>query len=146
MAIVLMLIFEGSRHLKSIYMKRSTKDKFVKGGRVPEVPPSYIFGWLKTMNETTEEDILHMVGLDGYMLLRYIHVCGRICAFIAFWGLLVLVPFYGNSGGKECAWNRFTLGNVPPGEIDQVTISRLWVPAMFAYMFSAFFCVVMYRE
>lgn len=146
MAIVLMLIFEGSRHIKSIYMKRVTKDKFVKGGRVPEVPPSHIFGWLKTMYETTEEDILHMVGLDGYMLLRYIHVCGRICAFIAFWGLLVLVPFYGNSGGKECAWNRFTLGNVPPGEIDQVTFSRLWVPAIFAYMFSAFFCFVMYSE
>lgn len=146
MAIVLMLIFEGSRHMKSIYMKRATKDKFVKGGRVPEVPPSHIFGWLKTMYETTEEDILHMVGLDGYMLLRYIHVCGRICAFIAFWGLLVLVPFYGNSGGKECAWNRFTLGNVPPGEIGEVTFSRLWVPAIFAYMFSAFFCFVMYSE
>ena len=68
MAIVLMLIFEGSRHIKSIYMKRVTKDKFVKGGRVPEVPPSHIFGWLKTI-ETTEEDILHMVGFDGYMLL-----------------------------------------------------------------------------
>jgi hypothetical protein len=146
LATVLVLVFEGSRHIKSIYMKRMTKDKFVKGGRVPEMPSTRMFGWLKTLYDTSEEDVLHMVGLDGYMLLRYVHACGRICAFISFWGLTVLVPFYGFSGGKECAWNRFTLGNVPPGEIDQISISRLWVPAIFAYMFSAYFCFVMYNE
>ena len=146
MAVVLLLVFEGSRNMKSIYMKRLTKDKFVKGGRVPAQPSSTLFGWLRALNEISEEDVLHMVGLDGYMMLRYIHICGRICAFISFWGLLVLVPYYGNSGGKECAWNRYTMGNVPQGDIEQDSLSKLWVPTIFAYVFSAFFCMVMYGE
>ena len=43
----------------------------------------------------TEEDLLHMVGLDAYMMIRYIHICFKITAFISFWGVFVLAPVFG---------------------------------------------------
>ena len=39
--------------------------------------------------------VAKLVGLDAYMLLRYIRLCLRITAMSTFWGLAVLLPLYG---------------------------------------------------
>lgn len=146
---LLVVAFEVNRKMKSIYMKRLTKDKLYKHKppRTPEEPPETFLGWIGTLNAVTEDDILRMVGLDGYMLIRYINICFRISLFITFWGLVVLVPVYANSGGNSCAWNKFTLSNVPQGDIDNTdSISELWIPALFAYLFAGYICAVMYTE
>ena len=103
---LLVVAFEMNRKMKSIYMKRLTKDKLFKHKppRTPEEPPETFLGWISTLNAVTEDDILRMVGLDGYMLIRYINICFRISLFITFWGMVVLVPIYVNSGGNSCAW------------------------------------------
>ena len=144
---VLVGVFEFNRHMKSIYQKRRMKDKFVRAGRVPPDPGASLLGWVSTLNTISEDDILQMVGLDGYMLMRYINICFHITLFISVWGACVLAPFYANSGGGRCAWAKYTLGNVPMGdETDVDGWSRLWAPAVFAYIFSAYYCLIMYNE
>ena len=44
-------------------------------GRVPPEPPQYMFGWLVAILRIPEIDVLHMVGLDAYMLLRFHVLC-----------------------------------------------------------------------
>lgn len=141
--VILLLFFEINRHMKSVYLFRMTKEKLVNGGRVPPVqPPSYLFGWIVALGRITEDEILQMVGLDGYMLMRYINICFRICAFLTFWGLAVLVPVYGSSSGKNCGWSKFTLANVP----NDYKATELWAPTILAYIFAAYFCQVMHAE
>ena len=141
--VLLVVFFECNRHMRSIYQKRLTKGKLVQTGRVPESPPSrYFLGWVVDLAKISEDDLLHMVGLDGYMLMRYINICLRICAFLTFWGLMVLVPVYGNSDGKRCGWSRFTLANIP----NDYTATQLWAPTILAYIFAAYFCQMMHAE
>ena len=92
--------------------------------------------------DVDEEDFLHMVGLDGYMLLRYINVCFRMSVFFTIWGLIALVPVYGRAKGRHVAWNKYTLANIP----NNPHADQLWVPAVFAYVFSVYFCHLMYAE
>ena len=140
--VALVLFFEVNRHMRSIYQKRLTKEKLVQSGRTPPAPPRYLFGWLMTLARISEDDLLHMVGLDGYMLLRYINICFRISLFLTFWGVVVLVPVYGNSAGKNCGWSRFTLANVP----NDYTSTQLWAPSVLAYLFAFYFCHMMHAE
>ncbi len=72
--LVLMLLFECNRHLKSVYLKRDCK-RFQKAKRVPKVPPSYFFGWIVAVMNVTDEDFLRMVGLDAYVFVRFISLC-----------------------------------------------------------------------
>ena len=62
--------------------------------------------------------------------------------FFSFWGILVLVPIYGGAKGSHVAWAKFTLANIP----NDPTANQLWVPVVFAYFFSYYFCHAMYDE
>jgi hypothetical protein len=72
--VIIQAVFEYTRFYKQIHLKRLQK-RFQEIGRVPPNPPSYVFGWLAAINKITENDVLRMVGLDAYMLLRYITIC-----------------------------------------------------------------------
>lgn len=50
-------------------------------GRVPPNPPKHVFGWLLAILRVPELEVLNMVGLDGYMLLRYHSVCLKFSLF-----------------------------------------------------------------
>jgi hypothetical protein len=137
----LMTFFEVNRHMRSTYLKRVTK-RFQRCNRVPPPPSTFPFAWVLTVMDVEEEDFLRMVGLDGYMLMRYINVCFRMSVFFTIWGLVALVPVYGNAPGKHIAWNKYTLANIP----NDPKADQLWVPAVFAYVFSIYFCHLMYTE
>ena len=66
--------FEYNRRYKQIYEKRCQK-RFIDIGQVPERPSQGTLGWLVTLWSIPEIDVLPMVGLDAYMLLRYHVVC-----------------------------------------------------------------------
>jgi hypothetical protein len=95
---LLLGLFEIVRHLKQIYLKR-VKKKFQSTDRVPEKPPKNLFGWIKHVYDISGDDFLHMVGLDGYVFLRFIILCFKLSCFVAFWGCCVLAPVYGQSRG-----------------------------------------------
>ncbi len=69
-----LVFFETNRKYKQIYLKRY-QARFIDIGQVPPQPPDYMFGWLVAIWRVPEVDVLHMVGLDAYMLLRYQVIC-----------------------------------------------------------------------
>ena len=87
-----------------------------------------------------------MVGLDAYMLMRYINICCKTSLFLMFWGLVVLVPVYSNGSQGCVAWNQFTLANIPDPSVNAIEAERLWFPVVFAYLFTAYFCRLVYAE
>lgn len=76
----LLCFFEANRFYRQIFLKRFQK-RFIDIGRVPPIPPKRMFGWLVAIFRVAELEVLHMVGLDGYMLLRYHTVCLKFTLF-----------------------------------------------------------------
>jgi len=102
--IILVAVFETNRGLKSIYMNR-IKSKYIESNRVPPKPGSYPFAWIGSVLSVHDDtQLLPMVGLDGYMLIRYIKACLRISLFFAFFCLIIMVPVYslGAGGRRYC--------------------------------------------
>lgn len=94
----------------------------------------------------SENELLRMIGLDGYMLLRYVKVCFKAAFFSAFFGVTIMLPIYSMSDGEfrhDRVWNRYTLANLRSLESKHQT---LWIPVAFAYLFTTYFCVLMYGE
>lgn len=137
----LMICFELVRHIRSIYLNRYTK-RFIQAKRVPDAPKAYPLAWIVPIFEVDHEKFLEMVGLDGYMLLRYLMACFRIACFLAFWGVLVMAPVYSSNSSREEGWNHYTIANIP----DDPHNNTLWMPVIFSYFFVVFFCQVMYFE
>jgi hypothetical protein len=134
-------VFEIMRHMKSIYMNRLSR-KFIESNRVPNKPPAYPFAWIWAIMKISQEDFLQMVGLDGYMLMRYLIVCFRVACFYSFWGVVLMAPIYSYGEGALAGWNRFTIANVT-GNSES---STLWMPVVFCYLFAMFLCQLMYYE
>lgn len=137
---ILVTLFEMLRHIKAIFLNRYC-GKFLKLGRVPPKPGFLPFSWIWTIMHISEDEVLRMVGLDGYMLLRYLTVCFRTACFFAFFGSVILAPVYWSGDHGLEGWGRFTLANIPDGPTNY-----LWVPVIFAYVFTMFFCQLMYLE
>jgi hypothetical protein len=142
--LVLMTLFEINRHFKSIYFTR-LQTKFKRTKRVPMEPAWYPFAWIVEIYKVSEDELLRMVGLDAYMMVRYLSVCFRSSLFLSFFGIVVLVPVYATAGGDAIAWNKYTLANVPDLG-DDTQAQQLWVPAIFAYVFSAYYCFLLHSE
>eukprot|EP01035_Chromulina_nebulosa_P020397 gene20397-26468_t len=108
---IIIAVFESNRSLKQIFQKRFQR-RFVESGRIPPEPSPRIFGWLFEIMKVEEIEVLHMVGLDAYMLLRYHVLCLKLCLFITFWGLVVLLPTYGTQANHNGQVND-TTDNLP---------------------------------
>ena len=51
----------------------------------------------------SDKELLGCVGLDAYLMIRYIRFCFRVCVFFTFWGMLVLMPVYNQvRAGRVC--------------------------------------------
>ena len=67
---------------------------------LPERPRS-VFGWLQpVLTVGGGMELLDLVGLDAYVMLRFLKMQARICGFSALCGLLILVPTY-STGGED---------------------------------------------
>lgn len=86
---MLLGFFEVNRFYRQIFLKRLQK-RFIDIGRVPPIPPRHVFGWLVAIFRVPELEVLHMVGLDGYMLLRYHTVCLKFSLFVAATGKIAV--------------------------------------------------------
>jgi hypothetical protein len=138
---VLLLFFEIVRHVRPIYLGRSTR-LFQKACTESQYPSTSPFSWIFTTMGTSDESVLKLVGLDGYVLLRYIKLCMRMGMFFSGCGCLIMAPIYGHYPNKNVVgWNKYTLANVPMSE----EYSQ-WVPVVFCYIFSTFYCQILYHE
>ena len=132
--------------------------------RLPvEVSLSSIFGLWKQVYRVPWHQVLCCAGLDAYMFLRYIRLCGRITSVSAFWGTLVLGSVYYTGGGGETGWYKLSMKNIPTignsdddddgsqvhddqSEIEERGDSRrLWVPVAFCYLMT-FYTIYLLTE
>ena len=111
---------------------------------MPPYPSEKLFGWFFAIQKVSEEDVLQMVGLDAFMCLRFIAVCLKFSIFLTFWGVVVLVPIYASATDGPNQWDRYSISNLLKGT-DNMKY-RLWFSAIFAYMFAAYFCQLLYAE
>lgn len=111
---VLIIIFEIVRvQYKKIYASRTCVKKLKAHKRVPPRLSKYPFVWMYDVINIPEQECLRMIGLDGYMLLRYINICFRFAAFCSFWGLVCLVPLYSSATDSSAVgWDKYTLANL----------------------------------
>eukprot|EP00981_Chlorochromonas_danica_P012618 scaffold5218_cov150-Ochromonas_danica.AAC.10 len=137
-----MVIFELVRGIKTIYLTRLTKKVLRNHKRVPPAPSRLPFAWLYSVFMVRDEEVLRMVGLDGYMLLRFITLCLRLACFFAFFGVAVLVPVYSSGGAGESGWRAYTVANLR----DAAGAYGLWAPVCFGYFFSISYCQLWYYE
>jgi hypothetical protein len=97
--------------------------------------------WLSNVFNVSWDTVRTYSGLDGYFFLRYIRMNLRICAVTALWAFLILIPTYatGESTG-QVGWYHLSVANVVSDSW------RMWIPAIFAYLFTGFVFFVMKQE
>jgi Late exocytosis, associated with Golgi transport/Cytosolic domain of 10TM putative phosphate transporter len=106
---------------------------------LPDVITS--FNWVAGVFSVSWDTIRKYSGLDGYFFLRYIRMNLRICFVTAVWAFIILVPTYasGNNNNQK-GWYHLSVANVLSGS------PRMWIPAIFAYLFTGFIFFVMKQE
>ena len=141
--VALVILFEYSRHYKQIFLKRYQK-RFINIGRVPSQPPDHYFGWLVAIWNVSESEVLHMVGLDAYMCLRFNVLCIKMATFFSICGLIILLPIYATIPNSLSEWDMYTILNIAGGPSEYK--NRYWATALFAYIFAIYFCQLFYKE
>lgn len=107
-------------------------------GSLPEVISQ---NWVSNVFNVSWDTVRQYSGLDGYFFLRYIRMNLRICAVTALWAFLILVPTYATGGDNgQKGWYLVSVANVTKGSW------RMWIPAIFSYLFTGFVFFVMKQE
>ena len=167
-----LLCFEaGRRYLPTIYYG-STYHKSVERRPPPLSRARSILGiprhalklW-RVVFSIPWHTVLTCGGLDAYMFLRYIRLCGRVTSVSAFWGMLVLGTVYGTAGGAETGWYRMSIKNIPGGvggrggndaaedddqegseDFDGSSNLRLWTTVGFMYLLTFYVTYLLSEE
>lgn len=144
--ILLILFFECNRSLKSVYLKRYTK-RFIEVNRVPILPSNNYFSWLYIIIFTiTEEELYNMIGLDGFILIRYINILIKISLFINMNGILLLTPLYyysdNNNNNITNILDKFTISTINNNNNPIILI----IIVISIYMYSIYYCYLFYNE
>ena len=89
----------------------------------------------------SDEETLKIVGLDGYMLLRFLLICAKMGMYGGFFSLLLLLPLYSTSNEDGViGMNLHTMANI------KAQSPRLWGPFICMYLFSGAFMYLLYKE
>lgn len=97
--------------------------------------------WIHSVFLISWDTIRKHSGLDGYFFLRYIRMNLRICLVTFFWASITLFPTYATGANNgQMGWYHLSVANVLGGSW------RMWIPAVFAYLFTGFIFFVMKQE
>lgn len=102
----------------------------------PKRRHSSLLEWVRLVAQIDDAKLLRHVGLEMYVLLRFIRVCWKVAIF----GVVVVMPIgisvyatadqrSATSGYSRVAWYRFTLANVDPHHE-----ARLYTPAILMWV------------
>jgi len=136
--VVLMTIFETLRvKIPSIYDGRRNHIGFLRSRKRLSPMP---FSWVRSVTKVPWTDIRSHGGLDAYMFLRFIRLCGRVTSVFTFWAVLVLFPVYATGGNQAVGFYHLSMANVAQASY------RLWVPTIFMYILTAYTLYIMDEE
>lgn len=108
----------------------------------PRLHRKAIDGDIKNWMSLSDEETLKRVGLDAFILLRFIRLFIAIGLFTTFFGLVILVSIYqyGISPPGTEGINRFTLAHVRQNG------GRLWAVLLFYYIYTIAFLALLSQE
>ena len=97
---------------------------------------------IKNWMSLSDEETLKRIGLDAYILLRFIRLFIAIGLFTSFFGLVILVSIYqyGASPPGTEGINRYTLAHVRQNG------GRLWAVLLFYYIYTLAFLILLSQE
>lgn len=94
-------IFRGTSHVYSsrcaIYAKRCRNSQHEK----PITRSRYPLAWIWPLLSMSDERLLFLVGLDSYVMIRFVRLCWKMCALATFICCGVLVPVYSSGQQKK---------------------------------------------
>jgi hypothetical protein len=131
------IIFEIFRHEKDVYepKRRCRKD------RSPKVSlSSFPLSWILPLWSISEKDTLDMIGLDGYMFLRYIRMLTIIFLSIGTYSLAILFPVYYSNSNLSIGINSITMANIKLGD------NSLWASFISIWLFTLYFLYLFFKE
>ena len=137
--VIITTLFEINRQKRWIYHRRLT-NKLKNTGRAQNPPHMYPFGWIVSVYNIADNEVLRMVGLDAYMFLRVQKLLFKTSLFFTLCGLIILLPTYATGTNKLQYWGKYTIANVESNS------DVLWVTTIVMYMFAFLVCRLFYEE
>jgi hypothetical protein len=134
--VTLMLLFEYYRcKVVDIYAPRSR-------GKHPQSdqPVEGFLRWFWQIYAVTDDDMFRIAGMDGYVFLRYIRFCCKVCTLTSLVAAAVLVPLYYTGRGDSYGMDLASMANIEPGG------ERLWASFICAYLFTLLFLYLIHVE
>ncbi|OLY79032.1 hypothetical protein AYI68_g6909 [Smittium mucronatum] len=128
------------------------KFKEVSSLNSPDViaPPKLsknIFIWIKQFFQISPEVQLQVIGVDGYLFLRFLRLCTIQLSIMCFFGLSTILPinfFNGNNTYVTSNPNNFNILYITLFHITKVEM--FWVHVLFAYIYTLVFIYLIYIE
>ncbi|KAJ3322200.1 hypothetical protein HDV06_003260 [Boothiomyces sp. JEL0866] len=151
-----MIIFEIVRRKPSLQRIYYTRLQYTPHTRL--TIPTGLFEWLKTVFLTPESILLHEIGLDALMFLRYMYICFWILLFTWILVIVVLLPiniFQPSSNGtnETIVLNGGTLLQVSANGLSNLSITKvpdgsglLWIHVLCCYLISGLCYYLLYGE
>lgn len=132
-----LILYEYSRGQRDLYAPRMRTGKYKTPGR----PPAGVLGWVWHTLSVGDEDTLSMIGMDAFVVLRFLRLCAKMCG-AAVPGALIMMPLYGNAPQQEGVYgiNLYTMANIPPNG------NLMWCCTVFSWAYSMYFIYLMREE
>jgi hypothetical protein len=105
-------------------------------------PERGLFGWFTQVYNISDDEMLQLAGLDGYVLLRFLLFCTKLCTICTL-GAAILMPVYYYSEGVDDDINgvdRLSMANV------DTRGHRLWGSLAGSYLFTMVFLYLIHLE
>lgn len=86
--------------------------------------------WAWLVCRVPDEEMRRMIGLDAFMLLRFLRMWRSLFLRGVIFGTVVLIPTYKTGAKKQSGFYQLTMRNLKRGS------ERLWAPVCFAYFWT----------
>ncbi|CAM9820296.1 unnamed protein product [Pylaiella littoralis] len=146
---VLITLFEclrgrRTRASRSLYRQRHSLRYRKKNCRLNKIAvkpyPRGFLRWIPSTWRVSDSEFYQQVGMDGYVTLRFITLCKRLCVFAAFFGMVFLIPIYEQGIHDLDGASRLSIANLQEGG------ETLWAAVVFAYLFTIYFLYSLRKE
>ncbi|OLL23725.1 Calcium permeable stress-gated cation channel 1 [Neolecta irregularis DAH-3] len=115
----------------------SLQDK--RKSNLPPLPES-TFGWLTTVFNVTDEQVLQSAGLDAFVFLSFFKMAIKFLVAASLFGWIVVAPINQYTGGS------FTLQPPKLNTDGSQNSGLLWAYVLFVYAFSGITCYFLWKQ